>query len=80
MVSPQCNYCTAVTGGASQALRLWGPDACWGAAVLQRHFSTPFLSLVGNDWIILQMNRSICLAHKHFLVVLITAIKAEQSK
>ena len=38
------------------------------------------LSLVGNDWIILQMNRSICLAHKHFLTILIKTIKAEQSE
>lgn len=40
----------------------------------------PPLSLVGNDWIILQMNRSICLAHKYFLAVLIKTIKAEQSE
>lgn len=36
----------------------------------------PPLSLVGNDWIILQMNRRICLAHKHFLDKLIKIIKA----
>lgn len=40
----------------------------------------PPLPLVGNDWIILQMNRSICLAHKHFLAILIKTIKAEQSE
>ncbi|KAL7394265.1 hypothetical protein ABVT39_023137, partial [Epinephelus coioides] len=43
--SPQCNYCIAVTGGASNALRRWGPDACWGAAAGSHHFSPP-LSLV----------------------------------
>lgn len=77
--SPQCNYCIAVTGGASNPLCRWGPDACWGAAAGSHHFSPP-LSLVGNDWIILQMNHSICLAHKHFLAVLIKTIKAEQSE
>lgn len=37
------------------------------------------LSLAGNDLIILQMNHSINLFHKHYLQVLIKTIKAKQS-
>lgn len=51
------------------------PDACWVRRVI---FLPP--SLVGNDWIILQMNHSIYLAHKHFLLVLIKGIKTEPSE
>ena len=39
----------------------------------------PSPSLVGNDWLIVQMNYSICLAHKHFPVLSIRAITAGPS-
>lgn len=44
------------------------------------HFSAPppTSPLVGNDWIISQMNHGMHHAHKHLLAVLIKSIKAEQ--
>lgn len=52
-----------------------GPWCMLGSRGRHTSFFTP-PSLVGNDWIILQMNRCTCLAHKHFLAILIKTIKA----
>jgi len=54
-----------------------GPDACWARIIFH---VPPSVSLVGNDWIILQMNRSICLAHKRFPAESIKSIKLQSER